>query len=282
MSAWLLAHEAQIQSYLWLTSFILVALAESFWPRRTLCAGTGVRWFNNVALTAIGLGVLRLCVPITALSFAVLVEERGWGFFNSVQLPVWLSCALTLIVLDLGNYAVHRLFHTAPLWRYHKIHHCDLDFDCGTAIRHHPVETVLGLGAELLIIAAIGAPPVGVLIALTLAAVASVFNHGNVALPSLTDRFLRRLIVTPDMHRIHHSALVPEGNSNFANLFPWWDHLFSTYCDVPQLGHESMAIGIEEARTQADVTLWKLLAMPFYPRGTPSGSTSASAQPQSR
>jgi sterol desaturase/sphingolipid hydroxylase (fatty acid hydroxylase superfamily) len=209
------------------------------------------------------------------------VQERGWGLFNYLTLPMWLSCILAVLMLDLGTYAVHRLFHTRLLWRYHKVHHCDLDVDCGTAIRHHPIESVLVLGIELIIIASIGATPLAVLIAVTLAAVAAVFNHGNLAIPESIDRLVRRLLVTPDMHRIHHSAIVHESNSNFSNLFPWWDHLFSTYRYEPQLGHESMTLGLEEVRTTKDVTLWRLLAMPFLSAKSTAASSTPGPQPQS-
>jgi sterol desaturase/sphingolipid hydroxylase (fatty acid hydroxylase superfamily) len=281
MASWLLAHQAQVQSYLWLGSVIAVALWESFQPRRELAAGTAARWFNNIALKGAGFLLVWLCLPVAALSVAVLAQERGWGLFNYLTLPMWLSCVLAVLMLDLGTYAVHRLFHTRLLWRYHKIHHCDLDVDCGTSIRHHPIESVLVLGTELVIIAAIGAPPLAVLIALTLAAIAAVFNHGNVAMPATIDRLLRRFLVTPDMHRIHHSAMVHESNSNFSNLLPWWDHLFSTYRHEPQLGHESMALGLEEARTTKDVTLWRLLAMPFLSRKSTPASSTPGPQPQS-
>jgi sterol desaturase/sphingolipid hydroxylase (fatty acid hydroxylase superfamily) len=281
MASWLLAHQAQVQSYLWLGSFIAIALWESFQPRRPLATATGARWFNNIALTGAGFLLTRLCLPVAAFTFAVLVQDRGWGLFNQLPLAAWVSCTVAVLMLDLGTYAVHRLFHTRLLWRYHKIHHCDLDVDCGTAIRHHPIESVLVLGADLVIIAAIGASPLAVLIAVTLAAVASVFNHGNVAIPATMDRLLRRFVVTPDMHRIHHSVSVHESNSNFSNLLPWWDHLFLTYRDAPELDHQSMHLGLEEARATRDVTLLKLLAMPFVsPRSSPV-SPSAGTQPQS-
>jgi sterol desaturase/sphingolipid hydroxylase (fatty acid hydroxylase superfamily) len=281
MANWLLAHQAQVQSYLWLGSFVAVALWESFRPRRPLATGAAARWFNNIALQGAAFLLVWLCVPVAAFSFAVLAQERGWGLFNYLSLPAWLSCMLAVLMLDLGTYAVHRLFHTRLLWRYHKVHHCDLDVDCGTAIRHHPIESVLVLGTELIIIASVGAPPLAVLIAVTLAAVAAVFNHGNVAIAARIDRLMRRFIVTPDMHRIHHSVMVHENNSNFSNLLPWWDHLFSTYRHEPQLGHESMVLGLEEARTMKDVTLWRLLAMPFLSPKTTAASSTPGPQPQS-
>ena len=264
MTDWLLAHQAQLQTYLLLGSFGGVAIWELFAARRPFATSLGTRWFNNLALAALGLFLIRFCVPVATFAFAVLAEQQGWGLLNRLTLPLWLSCALGLIVMDLALYAEHRLFHAVPLfWRFHRIHHCDLDVDCGTAIRHHPVETLGGLAFELAIIWTLGIPPLAVLIAAALVGIASVFNHGNVALPSAADRLLRKLVVTPDMHRVHHSANVAESNCNFAMLFPWWDHLFSTYQCQPLLGHDLMELGIAEARTPSDVTLLKLLVLPF-------------------
>ena len=264
MASWLLSHQAQLQSYLWLSIFALVAVWESFKPRRDLASAVGTRWLNNIALTGLGFLLSRLCLPLVAFSFAVLAEQRGWGLLNQLSLPLWLSCALAVLVIDVGGYAIHRLFHAIPvLWRCHKIHHSELDVDCATAICHHPIESLIVGGTDLAIVWLIGAPPLAVFAAATLGAVASVFNHGNVAVPPAVDRLLRRVVVTPDMHRVHHSAIVEESNRNFAMLFPWWDYLFSTYRSEPRLGHERMELGIAEARTAEDVTLWKLLALPF-------------------
>ena len=196
----------------------------------------------------------------------MLAEQQGWGLLHRVTLPPWMLCALGVIAVDLANYAKHRLFHGVPLlWRFHRIHHSDLDMDCGTAVRHHPVELLAGIGFDLAIIWALGVPPLAVLLAAMLTGVTSVFNHGNVPLPDAADRLLRRLVVTPDMHRIHHSASLAEGNSNFAMLLPYWDQLFGTYRHQPRLGHEGMELGIAEAPTAGDVTLLRLLALPFRP-----------------
>ena len=264
MIDWLLAHQAQVQTYLLLGSFGSVAIWESFASRRSFATPIGTRWFNNLALGALGLLLARLCVPVAAFGFAMLAEQQGWGLLNRLTLPLWLACALGVIVMDLASYALHRLFHAVPLlWRFHRIHHSDLDVDCGTAIRHHPVEALAGLTFNLAIIWVLGIPPLAVFLAETLIGIASVFNHGNVALPGAADRLLRRLVVTPDMHRVHHSANVAEGNSNFAMFLPWWDHLLSTYKPQPLLGHEGMELGIGEARTAGDVTLLKLLLLPL-------------------
>ena len=281
MTDWLVARHEQLQLYLWLGSFVLVALWESFQPRREFSSGTGIRWLTNVGLMALGFLLARVALPFAAYSFALFAQTRGWGLFNQLSLPTWLACVIAVLMLDLGNYGVHRLFHVVPvLWRCHKIHHSDLDVDCGTAIRHHPIEFVIALGADLLIIAAIGAPPAAVLIATVVGAIASVFNHGNVMLPATLDRPVRRILVTPDMHRIHHSALIAEINSNFSNLLPWWDHLFATYREEPEAGHELMELGLSEARTPGDVTLWKLLAMPFRVTGSALTPSTPETDPQ--
>ena len=264
MTNWLFEHQAQLEWYLWLGSFALIAIWESFKPRRRLITATAARWFNNIALTSLGVLLAQFCLPLASFAFAGLAEERGWGLFNQLSLPLWLSCVLAVLILDFATYGIHRLFHVIPdLWRCHKIHHSDLDVDCTTAIRHHPIEFLTTAAAHLAIIGAIGAPPLAAFTAVALGAVASVFNHGNVTIPATIDRLVRRILVTPDMHRIHHSVVVAEGNRNFGNLFTWWDYLFSTYQGEPRHGHDGMDLGIGEARTAADVTVLQLLAMPF-------------------
>ena len=264
MTGWLLDHQAALQSYLWLGAFGVVATWESFRPLRALSPTTAARWSRNVALMALDLLVVRLCVPITGVAVATWAEQRGWGVFNRIAVSPWLAVVTAAAALDLGNYAMHRLFHAVPvLWRCHKIHHCDLDVDCSTALRHHPIEYLLAVGPNLLLIAVLGASPVAVLAAATLDLVVAVFNHGNVAIPAAMERVLRRFIVTPDMHRIHHSVLMTESNRNFGNVFPWWDRLFATYQAMPEIDHRRMELGLEEARANEDVTLPKLLALPF-------------------
>jgi sterol desaturase/sphingolipid hydroxylase (fatty acid hydroxylase superfamily) len=205
-------------------------------------------------------------MPLAAFALAALAEQRGFGLLNVVDAPSWLALLVGVIALDLANYAQHRLAHAVPLlWRFHRIHHCDLDVDCGTSLRHHPGEALVSQAVVLATVVAVGVSPLAVLVGLALAAVASVFNHGNIALPRRVDAALRLLVVTPDMHRIHHSTQPAESNSNFANLLPWWDWLFSTYRRDPHSDQRRMALGLEIARTPRDVTLWKLLLMPFRP-----------------
>lgn len=267
MTAWLLEHQSAVQSYVWIATFAIVAIWESFQPRRALASVTPARWSRNLGLLAVDVLVARLCVPLTGLAVALWAEQHGWGVLNRVAVPFWLSLALSVAALDLGNYAVHRLMHAVPvLWRCHKIHHSDLDVDCSTAVRHHPLEYLVAAAIDLGIVAIIGASPAALVIATTLDLAVSVFNHGNVALPESIERSLRRMLVTPDMHRIHHSAVASESNRNFSNVFPWWDRLFGTYQRAPARDHSGMDLGLDEARSPADVTMAKLLLLPFRPR----------------
>jgi sterol desaturase/sphingolipid hydroxylase (fatty acid hydroxylase superfamily) len=264
MSDWLVAQHAAVLFYALLVAFAVVAVWESVQPRRRLATATTVRWFNNIALAGIGGALERYSLPILGVSFAVLAEQRGWGLLNAAAAPAWLSFAFAVIALDLAHYLLHRLLHKVPLlWRMHKVHHADLDVDCVTAVRHHPLETLFVSGAGVLVIGGLGAPPLAVLAAFGLASVASIFNHGNVDVPPSIDRMLRLIVVTPDMHRIHHSVQYDECNANFSMVFAWWDRLFGTWCEAPRLGHESMSLGLAEARTPSDVTLYRLLLLPL-------------------
>ena len=266
MTQWLLAHETDVQSYVWLAALLLVAVCESLMPRRAFVVPAGARWTQQLALVALASALVWLCTPIAAMALAMLVEQRGLGLLNAIAMPAWLSLVIGVVALDLGNYAQHRLAHAVPLlWRFHQIHHSDLDVDCGTSLRHHPGEALLSQAVVLTTIVVVGVPPLAVLVGLSLAAVASVFNHGNIALPRRIDAVLRWLVVTPDMHRIHHSVRRDESNANFANLLPWWDRLFATYRHAPHVDQRQMTLGLERAPMQSDVTLWKLLRMPFEP-----------------
>lgn len=261
---WLLEHQAELQ-YGLLVAVLGGMLAWETWlPRRDFAVPLGARWFNQIALTALGSLVVRAIAPVAAISLAALAQDERWGLLNAVAVPAWLSIVLGVMAVDLGMYVQHRMYHAVPLlWRVHQVHHCDLDVDCGTALRHHPVEIVVSQAFDLAVIVAVGVPPLAVLAGVTLAGAAALLNHANVALPQTADRVLRCLVVTPDMHRIHHSADVGESNRNFANVFPWWDRLFSTYTREPQLGQAGMALGLADARADKDFSLWKLLMLPF-------------------
>jgi sterol desaturase/sphingolipid hydroxylase (fatty acid hydroxylase superfamily) len=264
MADWLLAHHARLPSFLFIGTLACAALWETYLPRRAFALPLGTRWFHQLALTALGSALTRLCLPVAAFSMAVVARQEGWGLLNQLALPPAMALVLGVLVVDLGGYAQHRLLHAVPLlWRFHQIHHSDIDVDCGTALRHHPVEALIVGALDVALIAAAGVSPLAVLVAITLGAIASVFNHANVAVPSRADSILRRFVVTPDMHRIHHCADAVESNRNFANLLPWWDRLFATYQREPVLGQVRMDLGLADLRTASDLSLWKLLALPF-------------------
>jgi sterol desaturase/sphingolipid hydroxylase (fatty acid hydroxylase superfamily) len=268
MEDWLLAHQPGLQSGVLLAIIGCILAWETWLPRRAFAVPLGRRWFNQLALWMVGSLAVRLIIPLAAFSLAVWAQREGWGLLNVIALPPWLALLLGVLAIDLGIYGLHRLLHAVPfLWRFHQIHHGDLDVDCGTALRHHPVETLITQAFDLAVIAAIGVPPLAVLVGITLTGVASLFNHGNIAVPHAAERVLRWLFVTPDMHRIHHSIDIGESNRNFANILPCWDHLFSTYRREPMLGQTQMALGLAEARSERDFSLWKLLALPFRRRG---------------
>ena len=267
MTDWLLAHQAALQTGSLLAILVGLLAGETWLPRRAFTVPLGGRWFNQIALAALGSLALRAIAPIAAVSLAALAQREGWGLLNLVAVPTWLAVVLGVVAMDLGIYLLHRTFHAVPLlWRFHQIHHSDLDIDCGTALRHHPLETIVDQAFELALIAAIGVPPLAVMIGVLMNSIASLFNHSNIAVPPAADRMLRWLIVTPDMHRIHHSVEIEESNRNFANILAWWDYLFSTYRREPLRGQTQMAVGLADAQGDRDLSLWKLLAWPFRRR----------------
>jgi sterol desaturase/sphingolipid hydroxylase (fatty acid hydroxylase superfamily) len=258
--------------------FALMAAWEIFAPRRGRKIGRSRRWPSNVGVVALDTLLVRLLFPVTAVGLALLGEAKGWGLFAALDLPAWLAIALGVILLDLAIYLQHVLFHAVPaLWRLHRMHHADLEFDVTTGTRFHPIEILLSMGIKLGVIAAFGMPAVAVLIFEILLNATSMFNHGNVRIPLSVDRALRWIVVTPDMHRVHHSVVVRETNSNFGFNLPWWDRLFGTYRDQPAAGHEGMTIGIEQFRDPRELRLDRMLSQPFredagrYPIGREDG-----------
>jgi sterol desaturase/sphingolipid hydroxylase (fatty acid hydroxylase superfamily) len=206
----------------------------------------------------------RIVAPAGAVGFALFAEARGWGLFNVITWPAWLELLLALLVLDLAIYLQHRVFHYVPvLWRLHRMHHADLDVDVTTGARFHPIEILLSLGIKFFVIVPLGAPPLAVLLFEIVLNVTSMFNHSNVLMPPAIERLLRWLVVTPDMHRVHHSILRRETDSNFGFNFPWWDRLFRTYRPQPEAGHETMMLGIEQFRDPKELRLDRMLAQPF-------------------
>jgi len=254
--------------------FAVMALWELLAPRRQQAFGRGKRWPSNIGIVVFDTLLVRLVFPTAAVGMALLAEERGWGLFHALNAPAWLSIIASVILLDLAIYLQHVLFHAVPvLWRLHRMHHTDLDFDVTTGVRFHPIEILLSMGIKLGVVAALGTPAVAVLIFEVLLNATSMFNHGNVRLPKGIDHVLRWFVVTPEMHRVHHSVIPRETNSNFGFNLPWWDRLFGTYRAEPVAGHEGMTIGIEQFRDPRELSLERMLSQPFreddrlYPLG---------------
>ena len=229
--------------------FAAMAAWEVLAPRREQKLARGMRWPSNIGVVVVDTILVRLVFPTTAVGLALLAEAREWGLFHALGLPMWASVPLAVIALDLAIYLQHVLFHAVPaLWRLHRMHHADQEIDVTTGARFHPIEILLSMGIKLGVVAALGAPAVAVLLFEVLLNATSMFNHSNVRMPARLDRVLRWIVVTPDMHRVHHSIVARETNSNFGFNLPWWDRLFGTYRDQPAAGHEAMTIGIEQFR----------------------------------
>lgn len=254
--------------------FVIVALWEAMAPRRQRSLSRWVRWPSNLGIVAVNTMLARLLLPTTAVAFALLCEQRGWGLLNTVDLPHWLAIVLAVLVLDLAIYLQHILFHAVPaLWRLHRMHHADLDIDVTTGARFHTIEILASMILKLAVIAALGAPADAVLVFEILLNATSMFNHANIYMPAACDRVLRWIVVTPDMHRVHHSIAPEETNSNFGFNMPWWDRAFGTYRPQPAAGHETMTIGIRQFRAPREQRLDRMLTQPFredagdYPLG---------------
>ncbi|MFZ1468906.1 MAG: sterol desaturase family protein [Paracoccaceae bacterium] len=233
-------------------------------PQRRADMPRVLRWSNNLALVALDAAVVRLIFPLTLASFAAYAQTKGWGLLPLLGLPGWAVGLLAFLLLDLTIWAQHRVFHAIPvLWRLHRMHHADLDFDVTTGLRFHPVEIVLSTAIKLAVIAALGAPPLAVLSFEVVLNASSLFNHANIRLPAAIDRILRLIIVTPDMHRVHHSAIRAETDSNFGFNLPWWDRLFGTYRAQPAKGHQGMTIGLTSFRDERELWLDRLITQPL-------------------
>lgn len=242
---------------------MVVAFWELLAPRRPLTTSKKLRWISNLGITFINPLVVNLLFPFLAVDMALKAQEGGWGLLNHVGLPIWLKLVIGIIVLDLVIYLQHVLFHAIPvLWRLHMMHHADLDFDLTTGSRFHPIEIILSMVIKLSVVAALGPPATAVLMFETILNGMAMFNHGNIGIPPGLDRILRYFVVTPDMHRVHHSVIIRETNSNFGFNLSWWDRLFGTYCAQPAKGHTAMTIGLSQFRNENRLTLPWLLILP--------------------
>ena len=261
----LLAYEQYIRLAAFCGVFTLMAIWEFVEPRRTQTTRRGWRWPNNLGIVAFDALLIRILFPTTAVGLALIAAVHGLGLFNVVPVPAWIGVVASVILLDLAIYFQHVLFHAVPaLWRLHRMHHADLEVDVSTGLRFHPIEILLSMVIKLAMVIALGAPALAVFLFEVLLNATSMFNHSNVRIPERFDGVLRWFVVTPDMHRVHHSILSRETNSNFGFNLPWWDRLFGTYRAQPAAGHEAMTIGIEQFRDPRELGLDRMLLQPFH------------------
>ncbi|SDJ93746.1 sterol desaturase family protein [Billgrantia gudaonensis] len=264
MSETLLTQEPWVRLAVFVSILAAMALWEVVAARRPQRVSRWQRWPSNLLIVVVDTLAVRLIFPLAAVGAALVSADKGWGVFNLIAAPGWLAMLVSVVVLDAAIYFQHRLFHAIPwLWRLHRMHHADLEFDVTTGLRFHPLEILLSMGIKVAVVALLGAPALAVLLFEILLNGTSLFNHGNVRLPAGLDRWLRLVVVTPEMHRVHHSIIRHETDSNFGFNLPWWDRLFGTYRDQPAAGHLGMTIGIEDFRDVRELRLDRMLLQPF-------------------
>jgi sterol desaturase/sphingolipid hydroxylase (fatty acid hydroxylase superfamily) len=261
----LLANEKVIRMSFFFGMLALIGLWELAAPKRALIISKSVRWINNLGLVFFNSFLLRVLFPAAAVGITVFASEQGWGLFNYVEVPFWFEVVAAVIIMDFVIYIQHVMVHAIPiLWRLHRVHHADLDYDVTTGARFHPIEIVLSMLIKFATILLLGPAVIAVIIFEVMLNATAMFNHGNISLPKIVDKYLRLLLVTPDMHRVHHSIEDDEANSNFGFSLPWWDRLFGTYRDQPRAGHQAMTIGINKYRDPKQVSwLPGMLMLPF-------------------
>ncbi|MBE9559828.1 MAG: sterol desaturase family protein [Proteobacteria bacterium] len=265
INEFIMSNEAVIRLSFFLSIFVVMATWEFIAPRRVLTVSKIVRWTNNLGLVFLNTIILRLLFPAAAVGMAAFASEQGWGLLNYYDVPAMLAVIVSVVVMDFIIYLQHVMVHAIPvLWRLHRVHHADLDYDVTTGARFHPIEIILSMLIKFTTIVLLGPPVVAVVIFEVVLNATAMFNHSNVRLNLVVDKWLRLLVVTPDMHRVHHSVEDDETNSNFGFSLPWWDRLFGTYRDQPRGGHENMTIGIRTFR-EPKMTSWLsgMLVMPF-------------------
>lgn len=257
-------YEAALRIVLFVSAFAAIAYWEHKAPRRRLATSKKDRWIANLGMVGLDTVILRFVFPTAAVGLAVVAQDNHWGWLNQIDPPRWVAFVVGIVFLDFVIYSQHVLFHAVPtLWRLHMVHHTDLDFDLTTGVRFHPVEILLSMIIKFGAIAALGPSPAAVLAFEVLLNAGAMFNHGNIRLPTGLDRVLRWIIVTPDMHRVHHSVMKRETNSNYGFNLSIWDRIFGTYRAQPRDGHERMIIGLEQFRDASRLKLRHLLLLPF-------------------
>lgn len=264
MNMFLIDQAVVIRIGLFLGIFLCMATWEVRTPRRARTQNKLTRWANNLGLTFLNALLLQALLPLAAVGVALIAAEKGWGLFHQYTIPLWFEGLASIIVLDLAIYSQHIIFHKIPLfWRLHRMHHTDLDFDVTTGARFHPLEIILSMLIKMGIVFALGAPAWSVIIFEILLNGTSMFNHSNINIKTSTDGLLRLLVVTPDMHRVHHSVRIRETESNFGFNFPWWDRLFQTYQAQPAAGHINMTIGLANYQDPKWLQFPWMLVVPF-------------------
>ena len=244
--------------------FLLLTALEFAIPRKTRVKPHLSRWTSNFSLLIVSTLLLRFALPVTAVAFAGYICGQGFGLFNLIGLPVWLEIALAIILLDLAIWGQHVLMHYVPLlWRFHRVHHADEDIDASSGVRFHPGEMLASFGIKLAAIALLGPAALAVFLFEVLLNAASLFEHANISLPKRVDSLLRRLIVTPDMHRVHHSVHRHETNSNFGFCLSIWDRLFRTYTAQPEDGHDAMRLGLDRRPEGETDQFVYVMGLPF-------------------
>ena len=265
LEQFVLANEPVIRLVFFLSVFAVIGLWELVAPHRALTVSKAMRWASNLGLVALNTLLLRLVFPLAAVGIAAFGVANGWGLLNHFQVPFWIAVPVAVVAMDFVIWLQHVMVHAVPaLWRLHRVHHADLDFDVTTGARFHPIEIALSMLIKFATITVLGPPVVAVVIFEVLLNATATFNHGNIRIPAGIDGALRWLLVTPDMHRVHHSVEDDETNSNFGFNLPWWDRLFGTYRAQPRAGHAAMAIGIHGHTDPHEVArLDGMLMMPF-------------------
>lgn len=263
MEEFLLAHDA---TWRWYALFAgsLFTLLEALYPAKPLLESFGARWLRNLALFLANLVLLRLVLPVSAVGVALLAARQGWGLFHLFDAPLWLALVLGVLTLDGTVYGLHRALHRFDwLWRIHAVHHCDKDFDCTTGLRFHPLEVLLSVLLRTSVIAVLGISVSAVIVFELWVILVAFYTHANVALPQRLDAGLRRLLVTPNMHLIHHSTRLEDSRSNYGVIFALWDHLFQTYRAQAVAGTPAMLVGLDWFNRRPSLGVTRLLALPL-------------------
>ncbi|MBV1905525.1 MAG: sterol desaturase family protein [Pseudomonadales bacterium] len=260
----MLSYEPAIRLATFLSVFAIVANLEVWAPRKKQRFSLQTRWPSNFGIALLNTLLVRIIAPMGIVGIAMLGSQYKWGLLHYIELNTGITILISILSMDLVIYFQHRFFHVIPVfWKFHRMHHSDQDFDTTTALRFHPVEILLSNVIKLIVVLSLGPPAIAVLVFEILLNATAMFNHGNIHIPTKLDRMIRFLLVTPDMHRVHHSVSPSEMNSNYGFNLPWWDHMFKTYCAQPKSGHVNMEIGLQQFRDPQELGLFSMLTQPF-------------------